>query len=239
MRRLWEVVSFVAVVNVLTAAGLVAWLWSGDRLDLDRVAAIRAMLSTTLTDAQAADAALAAEADANALAAAEAMRRQNPPLSSEGQVALELLASERTREANRRLREETMQLQESLDLRSRQLDGIEQDLRDRAVAWDASISEELRRRTDEQFQKTLGLYEALAGKQAKAMLLELVQQGRLEQAVAYLDAMSTRAATRTLKEMTSDEENELATQLLESIRVLGIEAEVAELPGNGDALPSR
>ena len=157
MKRFWDVVSFVAVVNVLAAAGFVAWLWRNDRLDVDRLEAIRTLLAVTVSDAAATDAALAAEEDAIVQAAAAERLRQHPPLPSDAQVALDYLVNERIREANRRVREETMQLQASLDLRTRQLDGLEQDLRDREASWNASISEELQRRVDEQFQKALSL----------------------------------------------------------------------------------
>ena len=58
-------------------------------------------------------------------------------------------------------------------------------------------------------------------RQAKGKLIELVNTGRKDQAVAYLDAMNLRNAGKVLAEFKTAEENKLATELLERIRTLG------------------
>ena len=49
MKSVWNAISIVAVANVLALLGLVGWLYSGDRLSVERAREIRAKLSTTLT----------------------------------------------------------------------------------------------------------------------------------------------------------------------------------------------
>ena len=89
---------------------------------------------------------------------------------------------------------------------------------------------------DGQFAKVVRQLESVPPKQAKQIMLNLIGTGRADQAVAYLDAMSARPAAKLLREFKTDRETELATELLEQLRTFGVEAEVAELPGDDDSL---
>ncbi len=238
MKKLWDMFSFIAVVNLLVLLLFVGWLWHNDRLDIARVREVRALLASTIAEDEAKAATeAAAEEDRRAALAAED-EKLHPPLPSAAQVTFASLASDQARQATRRLQDETDQHQAALAMRSAALDGRVAELEERERAWDASIADELQRRTDEQLRKTVQLYEALAGKQAKRMLLELVDNGMIDRAVGYLDAMNTRAAAKTLKEMKSDGENELATRLLERIRVFGLASEAQELSGDERPTPN-
>jgi len=235
MKRLWNIVSFIAVVNLLSLILFGGWLWQSGRLDKGRLRDIRNVLALTLAESQViADENATRDAEIQAVAAKDALRR-NPPLPSSADIALTSLVEEQSDQALQRLQDETNQHLAELEFRAKQLDGRETALEARRRAWETSTADELRRKTNEQFQKTLRQYEALAGKDAKRMLLDLVAQGSLAQAVAYLDAMSPRAATKTLKELKTADETRLATQLLERVRTLGIEAEVAESNSNDPA----
>ncbi|MHC5113483.1 MAG: hypothetical protein ACYTGP_03530 [Planctomycetota bacterium] len=228
MKRLWNIVSFVAVVNLLVLLMFGGWLLQSGRLDRDRMREIRDLLAMTLEEQQVLSEEQAKENEKRQAAEAKDALRRNPPLPSGADIALTSMVEEQTEQALRRLHDQTGQHLAELEFRAKQLDERETALEGRRRAWETSTADEVRRKTNEQFQKTVQLYEALAGKQAKRMLLELVAQGSLEQAVTYLDAMAPRAATKTLKELKTDDENRLATQLLERVRTLGIEAEVAE-----------
>ncbi len=235
MKNLWKIVSFMSVVNLLAFVLFVGWLWRTDRLSVDRLERLRDMLAITNAEEATRTGAAAAQAALDAAAAEETAVRSDPPLPSAAQVARTVRLDDRTRQAVRRLDDESSQHQAALELRSRQLDAQEEELRARQDEWAASIRADAERRIDEQFLKTVRLYEALAGKQAKRMLLELVDQDNTEQAVAYIDAMSPRAAARTLKELKTDPENALATELLERLRTFGGGAELAETPGHANA----
>jgi acyl transferase domain-containing protein len=237
MKKLWDMFSFIAVVNLLVLLLFVGWLWHADRLDVERLREVRAILASTIAEDDAKAAAEAAAEDERQAALTAEEERLHPPLPSAAQVSFALLAGDQARQATRRLQDETDQHQAALALRSSTLDRRDAELDERERAWNASIADEVQRRSDEQLRKTVQLYEALAGKQAKRMLLELVDSGMIDRAVGYLDAMSTRAAAKTLKEMKTDVENELAIRLLERIRVFGLESEARELSGNERPTP--
>ena len=63
----------------------------------------------------------------------------------------------------------------------------------------------------------------------------MVADGQLQQAVAYLDAMKPRAASKILKEFKSPSEIVLATELLEKLRTFGLGTVEPKEPGNDDA----
>jgi hypothetical protein len=85
------------------------------------------------------------------------------------------------------------------------------------------IRTEGQRKVDEQFLQTVKQYEQLTPKQGKQMIVALVNQKQTDQAVAYLDAMSPRAASRILKEFKTESEIALATELLEKLRTFGVQ----------------
>ncbi|MCP3903363.1 MAG: hypothetical protein GY715_06980 [Planctomycetes bacterium] len=236
MKRFWTIVSFIAVVNLLSLIMFVGWLLQSGRLDRDRLLEVRELLAMTPAEAEALADEESALLEVQQTAAAEEERQRNPPLPSSAAIARTSLQIEQNDHALRRLRDETAQHLAELEFRAKQLDERETALEARRRAWETSTADEVRRKTDEQFRKAVRLLEALPGKQAKRMLLELVAQGSLDQAVTYINAMNPRAATKALKELKTDDENRLATQLLERVRTLGIEAEVAESTSNDPAI---
>ena len=72
MRTIWNVLSFMAVVNMLALAGLGIWLWQSGRLSAERARSVKELFVLNLTDAEAA--AAAAEA-AEQAALADAVLR--------------------------------------------------------------------------------------------------------------------------------------------------------------------
>lgn len=72
-------------------------------------------------------------------------------------------------------------------------------------------------------------------KLAKQMIQQLVHDQKIEQAVAYLDAMDGRAAKKILSEFKTAEEIDLATELLERLRTLGTPSEGTTEPRHAAA----
>ena len=87
--------------------------------------------------------------------------------------------------------------------------------------------------TDEQFRKAVKSLESLPPKQAREVVLELVRTNRMDTAVAYLDAMSSSKASNLLKSFKSEDETKVATELLERLRMLGLESEARAERTNG------
>ena len=236
MKRFWNIVSFLAVVNLLAMGMFLGWLWQSGRLDGDRIRHIRDLLAMTIAGEQAAEDERAAEAERQQQEAAQRARRENPPLPSAEQVRQVSLVDDQTDQALRRLRDETTQLLAQLDVRGAELDQREQALESAREAWLSSIETELARRTDEQFLKTVRQYESAPPKIGKQWMMELIGAGEQEQVVAYLDAMSARAASKILREFKTDKDAALATELLDKLRTFGLQVEDTEEFGDDDPL---
>ena len=62
MKNLWNIISFMSVVNLIALLLFFGWLWKTDRLSMDRVQRLRDMLAET--NAEEADAAVEQAAQA-------------------------------------------------------------------------------------------------------------------------------------------------------------------------------
>lgn len=228
MKTLWNAVSFVAVVNLIALLLIVAWLWQSQRLNGERVQKLRTMLAVTIP-AEQAEAEEQAKKEAEAKTAEEeATRLRNPPVTSSTQIAALNRLEDQIAQGLRRLQEERRQLSAALDLRERALKDREEKLAADRRLWEESVKDQKLAQEDGQFTKAVKLLEALPAKQAKEKLVILVNEGQMPQAVAYLNAMSTRASGKILKEFKSSEESKLATDLLEELRKLGRTDELNE-----------
>lgn len=243
MKRLWSVISIMCVANLGALLIFAGWLWQSGRLDGARLRAARDLFAPTIAEEQV-SAAAREDALLRAAEAADADRkRTDPPWPASAQIERVSLIQAQTEQAARRLQDRTAQLMQEVNLRSAQLDQRKAELEEREKALDERAARESGEKRDEQFAAAVRLYETLAGPQAKRMLLALIAQqgGDLDLAAQYLMAMSPRAAAKTLKELKTEKENELATGLLEHIRTLGSRDGrdgVREASGNDDALPS-
>lgn len=222
MRTLWNVVSFLAVVHLLALALFVGWLWRSDRLSMDRVEQIRSMLSTTLSEEASQQRQAEREAEQQQQEQAEAERREHPPLPAAQQVSAVNLMREQQQRAVDRLEDEKQLLLAQLERIRDQHEATKREFEQQKQQWYDSIDEERQRKADEQFQQTLKLYEQIPSRQARDMLLALVDDGDMNQAVAYIDAMNSRAAAKIIREFKTAPQVELAKELLEELRTFGV-----------------
>ncbi len=238
MRTIWNIISVLALSNLIAILVFVLWLWQTKRLNGDRIQEVRNLLGTT-ADEQAMAEAEKAKQDAEAEAKAEdAARLLNPPMTSSAQVAVLNQIQQQTAQALRRLEEEKRQLSAALDARERAIEDLRRRFEAEKAAYQNSVAAQQDAETDEQFQKAVKLIESLPPKQGKEKITNLVNDGKTEQAVAYLNAMSGRSAGKILKEFKTPVESQLATDLLERLRRLGSPAEVGE-PTDAGSQPDR
>jgi hypothetical protein len=222
MKSLWSIVSFLAVAHMLALLMFVGWLWQSNRLDAQRLSTVRELFAMTIPDAaRAADAAREAEL-AEAEAALAEQRRIAPPVSSAARINHMSQLEEIEQRTLRRIEQEKTALRDQLTAGLARLDEREVALQQEHEAWEQSIQTQRERRESEQFAKTVRQYEAVRPRQGKEMLMELIKDGEMLQAVAYLDAMNARASSRILGEFKTPEEIRLATELLEQLRMFGI-----------------
>ncbi len=221
MKTLWNIVSFLAVVHLLAVVMFVAWLWRSDRLDGRRIHQLREMLAMTIPEA---DEVAARETQDAALLdqqRATAERRQNPRLPSAERVRNNTSTRQAHQRSSRRIADVKAQLSRQLVQDGAQIQEQRLALEIDRRALDGGIADGQQRQQGTQFTKVVKFLEGQPPKQAKKQIIELVRIGKKLQAVAYLDAMNRRAATKILGEFKTDAENTLATELLELIRTLG------------------
>jgi hypothetical protein len=235
MKSLWNLVSTLAVINLLAMLLFVGWLWQSGRLNGQRVQAARQLFGTPIEalgdvagSESPGDAATAASP--TGITAASWAESIGPGLSSDAQIEFASRMDERARLASRRVAEEQRQLMAQLGARLAELDAAEATFATEKAAWEAAVRDEQARRVDEQFLKAVKQLESVPPKQAKGMLEELVASGAMRQAVSYLDAMDARAARKVMSEFKEPAEIALATQLLEMLRTFGTPAEGQEPP---------
>lgn len=227
MRTLWSVVSFLAVVHLLALLIFIAWLWRTQRLDGDRVRDLKHTLAMTIPQAQQAVAQAEAQADEQARQQREELDFANPPANSAAQIERVALVRFQEQQARRRLDDERRMLMQQLAASIAQVEQRKAALDKEHQSRQTALAQNLQRKSDEQFLQTVRQYEQVTPKQGKRMIVELINKQQIDQAVAYLDAMSPRSAARILKEFKTDPEIGLATQLLEKLRTFGLDVDQA------------
>lgn len=236
MKAAWNAVSFLAVAHLLALLMFVGWLWQSGRLSQERVNTVRELFALTIDEAE--QAAIAADAEAQLQWDAEMAeaRRLQPPMPSEVHIQQINRFEEIEHRTRRRIEHEKAMLREQVATAQARLDEREARLQRERQQWLEMIDAEQQRRSDEQFVKTVQQYEAVRPRQGKEMLTELIAMGHMDQAVAYLNAMNTRAASRILGEFKTEAEIRLATELLEQLRTFGVlDVEQQNAPESDDA----
>ena len=184
------------------------WWWSTGRIDSDRVSSMYSIfMGTDIVD----DEEMTAQSDEEIAVPGSSARR----LVMRG-------------DETRRLAVDHQVLQHQATARQGQIDMALKSLAEaraalaieRAafkMAQDAAETPGEGRDPDAQFQRSINLIEAAQPAQAKIWILSMTEQGRFEDAVAALDAMQQRSASRILREFQSAAEMELAGKLLEAL----------------------
>ncbi|MCH2132353.1 MAG: hypothetical protein MK116_01260 [Phycisphaerales bacterium] len=221
MKHLWFMVSSLALIIMIIAAVGIGWLSVTGELDADRVAALR--------EAWFAPLASETEASADEQDAATGAR----PGSSERRLADRSTAARQVAVSRQTLQQEVVMRQRQIDTALAELARAREDLAREREIFEAArrASEEATppRDADAQFRRSVQLIESAQPLQAKIWLLTMVDEGRFEDAVATLDAMRERSATRILREFQSGRELELAGKLLEALGRYGTSADSATL----------
>lgn len=222
MKKLLKLVSFFAVLNFAAVLGLIGWLIASGRLDKERATEIRAMLSETVEQRAAREAA------------------QNEQAQGEGESLPDPLTIEQRIEAAReagdvelmrRLRDQqnNLRMLESLHREQRELDEARDKFLAERDAFNAMRARLAEIEGDEQFRKSLGVYEGMKAPDAAKNLLALLDQGKRDEVVSYLDAMDERKRIKIFTELTKNAQNGLAAQLLEDLRTRGLVARAPEV----------
>lgn len=233
-----RVLVVLAIANLLALVGFVGWLgWSG-RLDRTRLERLHEMFRDTVDGERAAQARRDAEAaDAERVLAEEA-RLLDLPMARSEEIAASGRFEGRAALVLRALDEEERRLEADLMAREADLADREARFGERQRDWERSIAAGADRQTNEQFRKTVRLLEAAPPKQAREWILELLETGRADVAVAYLDAMNPAKSAALMKAFKLQGDSKVATQLLDRLRTLGLEKGAGSLRADA-AVPAQ
>jgi hypothetical protein len=226
MRTLWNIVSVIAVANLLALAGFVGWLRVTDRMSVERVREVREVVAETLSDKHAREAASRAADEAAAQAAADKARHENEPVRAAELLRIKLEAGEADQERLNKWRREVEDLRASLQRDLDRLDGARKALEAEQAAFDARKKRLAAEEGSAMFKKTLATYEGLKPAAAVSMMMELLRPGGgvgpldndgADTAVSYLNAMEDRTRTKIIAEF-QKQDPALAAELLERLR---------------------
>lgn len=221
MKAVWGVVSALAVANVLALAGFAGLLWMTDRLDGDRVERVRAMLATTIEQERAAEEARAQEERERAEEAEREATMAIPP-DAAAMVVHRRQTEERVEAQHLlRLRAQVQSLLRTLEREQARIEAERS-----AILAEREAFERFRRRLEEidgaeQFRKSVVTLEQQRPRDAREILRALLDQGEVDQVVAYLNAMEERARSKVVAEF-AREESDVAADLLERLRTRGV-----------------
>lgn len=175
MKSLWTALSVIAIANILALGGLVGWLKATDRLNLERVNKVREVFTTTTAEDKVAAEQAEAKKVADAKAAEEAVKAARPPVTAIEQMVAKDLLSEKDRQDVNRLAKEVEILRTSLVRERAELDRIRAQLETDRASFLAMRKKIKEQEGTAQFQKALGVLQAMKPDQATTTLAELLK----------------------------------------------------------------
>jgi hypothetical protein len=256
MKALWNILSILAVANVIAIAGFVGWLRSSDRLNVDRAREVRLLLTRTLAQEKSQAEAAAKAQEAEKLKAEEEKKAAKPPLTATERLSARIEATELDRQRIERLKREITDLQNQLAADRLRLNAERVALENEKKQFQELLAASNTANTDAQFQKTLKVLQAQKPAQAVVLLQQMLadpapqpefapvpmangmptpprtpaaeaaSEERLATVVGYLDAMNDKSRTKIIEALTKTDPK-LAAELLERLRQRG---EFARVP---------
>lgn len=247
MRRIWTMLSVVAVANLLGLLGFVAWLVASDRLGVDRLREIRAMLSET----RAAQAAREEAEEAAMDSAADEGDDRGVALSSADLVSLRLEGIEVDRERRERLSAEAEALRSALANQERILREQREAFERERRAFEDERARVKATDGDAQFRKAVKVLDGMRPQDAAEIIRAILGGGGdplvpgddagdagggdargaqeprevgMDRAVSFVNAMQERTRLKLMTELAKDEPA-LAADLLERLRTRGVPAD--------------
>jgi len=223
MKNAYHALAVLAILHIVAAAGFVGWLAATNRLNRERVAEVKDTFTQTIAKEKAEEQ-RAKELEKKAKEEAE----RQAQLAGVGGLAstAEKLAAEKQRNELilrrlERTRREIESLSTNLHLARQRMERQ----REKLLASRKELEQRLKaiesRLNDEGFKKTVQLYETLPADQVKSMFIDLMEKGKTDQVVAFIEAMQVRKAGKVLKEFEEPEDVGRAVELTERLRARG------------------
>jgi hypothetical protein len=221
MKSLTRAILFVAILNLLAVLVGAGWLFSSGRLNKARVLSVTELFDQPVSVEE-------AELKAEQAKIDKELAEQEKPLpelalntQERNLVRVEMTQVDRQR--LERMKREVKNLQETLRKERKLV------IADRLAFEEEKIGfAQMRKRLSDleggkQFKKSLSTLSGLKSKDAKSLLSTLLTQQKDEEVISYLSAMEDRTRTAIITEFIKAGEDQLAANLLESLRMRGLE----------------
>lgn len=231
MKRIWTILSVLAVANVLALGGFVGWLVQSDRLNKERVQRVRTMLAQTISAEKAALDAETVKVEAAKAEAAAAEKLAQPPVPASQVIAASIQQQDADVQTTLRKQRELEDLRSSLLRLQANLEDREKALAQRETNFEDTKKRYAQIEGAEQFKTALTTLEGQKAKDAKSVLQSLLSIGQTEQVVAYLARMDEGKRSKVMAEFVKDSPS-VAADLLERLRTRGAEAAKGESGSN-------
>ncbi|MBX3379189.1 MAG: hypothetical protein KF805_03780 [Phycisphaeraceae bacterium] len=240
MKRLWTVISILAVANLLALGGLVGWLQTSGRLNGDRMQRLRELFAPTLTQEKARSDEAQAKAAETARIAEESAKALRPPINAADRLELSAQGEEVRRQQLASLEKQVELLRASLARDSAEIARSRDQLMQDQEAFEAMRKRVLEQEGSAQFKKTLTTLQDLKPDQAKKALREMIAMtpaptgsastitSGIDLVVSYLNSMDSRSRVKIMNEFIQ-EDPKLAADLLERLRTRGISFRAPEV----------
>ncbi|MCC5828259.1 MAG: hypothetical protein JJU36_02315 [Phycisphaeraceae bacterium] len=221
------------LVHLLAALGFVGWLWGSNRLTQERLHRVVEMFRLTEAQEMA-----QREAEAAALARAEQNERElaHLELIAEGPITVgqrierQNVASDITRARIARLQEQIRAMQADFALKQQELDQRSQRLQTEMAEFHALRDQLTSLRQDEDFKRLLEIMERQPPRQAKTLMVQMIQEERLDHVVKLLRVMNPNTAAEILQQFRTPEEIRMAVRVLDQLNQGQVERQAIELP---------
>lgn len=220
MKRIWMIISTLAIANILAMGGLVGWLKMTDRLNRDRFEAVKAIFKTTVAQDAQGVAAQKAAIETAKQAAAEEAKAGIPPITAAEIIAEKQLSEEQGLHVLLRQQQELTNLRNALMNQLADLERRERELSTAKTAFEVERQRIADTEGTAQFKAALTTIESQKPKDGKAMLRALMDTSQSDQAVAYLARMDESKRSKVMAEFVKDDP-QLAASLLEKLRTRG------------------
>jgi len=241
VKRVWTVISILAVANLLAFGGLVGWLKTSGRLDKDRMVRLKELFGPTIvqekaqrdeTDAKSAEATKKAAEDAKSL---------RPPINAADRLELSAQGEEVRRQQLASLEKQVDLLRASLARDAAEVSRNRDQLTQDQAAFEAMRKRVLEQEGSAQFKKTLSTLQDLKAEQAKKALKEMIAMtpaptgsastihSGLDLVVSYLNSMDGRSRVKIVNEFIQDDKA-ARPDLLERLRTRGLAFRAPEVP---------
>lgn len=174
MKTLWNAICVLALANLLAVIGVVGWLRTSDRIDMDRVRELRLILTKTVSQQRSEEAQAKATAEADQKKREADAKARRVPLTASEQLSARLEATELDEQRLKGMRSEVDALQRTLKEAQEKVKAERAALDADRTAFEQAKKSYAETTKREQFQKTLAVLQAVKPTEARAMLSEIL-----------------------------------------------------------------